>query len=120
MSEKSDTDYTMETHTENIAGVDFKFMEVKPLMQEKETDAAKSAQDATIASDAKTPSTPQEPAEIMPDPTIGVTDMNKYGYQQDGILPLHKERALELFDKDNIVYLLHPDNTESMALPFGD
>ena len=53
--------------------------------------------------------------ETMPDSAIGVSEMNLYGYQYDGMLPLMREKALELYDKDQPVYLLYPDNTEAMV-----
>lgn len=57
---------------------------------------------------------------LMPDPTIGLSEMNLYGYSYDGMLPLTAERALELFDANNTVYLLYSENTEAMALERGD
>ena len=56
------------------------------------------------------------PDDTMPDPAIGVSEMNLYGYDYDGMLPLTQEKALELFDNDQPIYLLYPDNTEAMAL----
>ena len=51
----------------------------------------------------------------MPDKTT-VEEMNEYGYLWDGMLPMDKGKALELFDKELAVYLLYPDGTESMAI----
>ena len=56
------------------------------------------------------------PDETMPDPAIGVSEMNHYGYQYEGMLPLTKGKALELYDNGQPIYLLYPDNTEAMAL----
>jgi uncharacterized protein YqiB (DUF1249 family) len=64
---------------------------------------------------AKAPPTP-EYDDSMPDPAIGISEMNLYGYLYEFMLPLTKERALELFDNDEPVYLLYPDNSEAMAL----
>ena len=51
----------------------------------------------------------------MPDSKVSVSDMQEYGYLYDGILPVSKERALELDAAGLTVYLLHEDNTESMV-----
>lgn len=51
----------------------------------------------------------------MPDPTITLEEQRQYGYTNDDMLPLQKNRALELFDLDYTVFLLHPNNTEEMA-----
>ena len=80
----------------------------KPVLPETET------QDATVGQAAKAPPD-MSTDETMPDPAISVSEMNIYGYQQDGMLPLTKEKALELYDKDHPVYLLYPGNTEGMA-----
>ena len=52
---------------------------------------------------------------LMPDPTINIADMNNYGYEWEGMLPLTESLALELYDSNNTVYLLYPDNSEGMA-----
>ena len=51
----------------------------------------------------------------VPDPAISVESMNAYGYTDSNMLPLTKERALELMERDVSVYMLHTDNTEAMA-----
>ncbi len=51
----------------------------------------------------------------VPDPAISVESMNAYGYTDSSMLPLTKERALELMENDVTVYMLHTDNTEAMA-----
>ena len=51
----------------------------------------------------------------VPDPAISVETMNAYGYTDADMLPLTKERALELMERDVSVYMLHTDNTEAMA-----
>lgn len=51
----------------------------------------------------------------VPDPAISVESMNAYGYTDSGMLPLTRERALELMERDVTVYMLHADNTEAMA-----
>jgi hypothetical protein len=51
----------------------------------------------------------------VPDPAISVESMNAYGYTDPNMLPLTKERALELMERDVTVYMLYMDNTEAMA-----
>ena len=46
---------------------------------------------------------------------IGLSEMREYGYQWDEMLPLTQEKALELFEHDLPVYLLHTDGAESLA-----
>ena len=51
----------------------------------------------------------------MPDSEVSVSDMQEYGYFYDGMLPVTRERALELDAASLTVYVLHEDNTESMV-----
>jgi len=50
-----------------------------------------------------------------PDEQVSTPDMQKYGYSYDGMLPVTRERALELDAVGLTVYVLHEDNTESMV-----
>ena len=56
----------------------------------------------------------------VPDPAISVESMNAYGYTDSNMLPLTKDRALELMERDVSVYMLHADNTEAMAFDAED
>ena len=57
----------------------------------------------------------------MPDTGIGFSEMCQYGYTDgNAMLPLTKERAMELFMQDVPVFLLYGDNTEAMALDAED
>ena len=57
----------------------------------------------------------------MPDTGIGFLEMYQYGYTDGNtMLPLTKERAMELFMQDVPVFLLYGDNTEAMALDAED
>ena len=57
----------------------------------------------------------------MPDTSIGFLEMYQYGYTDGNtMLPLTKERAMELFMQDVPVFLLYGDNTEAMALDAED
>ena len=57
----------------------------------------------------------------MPDTGIGFLEMYQYGYTDGNtMLPLTKERAMELFMQDVPVFLLYADSTEAMALDAED
>ena len=56
----------------------------------------------------------------MPDPTLTVDDMRSYGYLDGDMLPLSKDRAVELLEHDITVYMLHPDNAEEMVFEAED
>ena len=82
------------------------------LDKESESLAAEPVQEITV----------QEPEPVsapdngcVPDPAISVESMNAYGYTDSNMLPLTRERALELMERDVTVYMLHTDNTEAMA-----
>ena len=55
----------------------------------------------------------QAEIDTLPDMMIGISEMQEYGYTWNEMLPLTKERALELFEHDFPVYLLHKDGSES-------
>lgn len=87
-------------------------MKERGLDKEPESLAAEPVQEITV----------QEPEPVsapdngsVPDPAISVESMNAYGYTDSNMLPLTKERALELMERDVTVYMLHTENTEAMA-----
>lgn len=49
----------------------------------------------------------------VPDDTVSVLDMKEYGYQWDKMLPLGKEKAMELYQKGVMVQKLYPNDTET-------
>ena len=55
----------------------------------------------------------QTEIDSLPDPMIGLSEMREYGYIWNEMLPLTQEKALELFDYDLPVYLLHNDGSET-------
>lgn len=61
-----------------------------------------------------------EQAVPMPDPTLTVDDMRSYGYLDSDMLPLSKDRAVELLAHDITVYMLYPDNAEEMVFEAED
>ena len=56
----------------------------------------------------------------IPDPSMSIEAMNAYGYTDSDMLPLSKERALELFERDVPIYMLYEGNTEAMAFEAED
>ena len=54
----------------------------------------------------------QAEIDALPDSMVGISEMQEYGYTWNEMLPLTQERALELFDHDLPVYLLHTDGSE--------
>ena len=90
----------------------------KALMKERGLDK----EPENLAAEPALEITVQEPEPVsapdngcVPDPAISVESMNAYGYTDANMLPLTKERALELMERDVTVYMLHTDNTEAMA-----
>ena len=71
--------------------------------------------DAAIAIEPPVQENPEPETDTPADPAISVEARNAYGYTDDAMLPLTKERAMELFERDVPVYLLYGDNTEAMA-----
>lgn len=98
-----------------ITDIDRNYAEImkeRGLDKETESLAAEPAQEIAV----------QEPEPIkapdngaVPDPAISIESMNAYGYTDHNMLPLTKERALELMERDVTVYMLYTDNTEAMA-----
>lgn len=90
--------------SESIAAADISILEELP-----------AAENATIAIEPPVEEAPEQSAEEIADPAISVEARNAFGYTDDAMLPLTKDRALELFEQDVPVYLLYGDNTEAMA-----
>ena len=56
---------------------------------------------------------PEHEEILMPD-KVSMEEMHAYGYTWDAILPLTKERALELIDTDLLLFRLYEDGAEGM------
>ena len=52
---------------------------------------------------------------MPPDPSMSIAAMRAFGYMDADMLPLSKERALELMEHDATVYMLFAENSEAMA-----
>lgn len=69
---------------------------------------------------AEIPGVEENSISELPDPTITVQMLENYGYTDSGMLPLSKDRAMELMERDVTVYCLHSDNTEAMVIDETD
>ena len=76
--------------------------------------------DLTTDSASIPPVSEKEPDYPMPDPTMNLEKMHAFGYTEDDMLPLSKERAVELFEQDVPVYMLYDDNSANMAFDRED
>ncbi|MFA7077286.1 MAG: YodL domain-containing protein [Syntrophomonas sp.] len=56
----------------------------------------------------------------MPDPAISLAARDAYGYTDNDMLPLSKERAIELYEKDMTVYMLYEGNGAGMVFDRDD
>lgn len=72
-------------------------------------------EDKGLAGVGKVMAEAQAEIDDLPDPMIGLCEMHDYGYDWSEMLPLTKDRALELWDDDFPIYLLHVDGSETMA-----
>ena len=121
------------TSSELITDIDRNYAEI---MKEREAEMAIETDEKSLAetqSDENTSKTAEdsideiarkaqeeEPVQApdngyMPDPSMSIEAMNAYGYTDSDMLPLSKERALELFECDVPIYMLYEGNTEAMA-----
>ena len=101
------------TASELITAVDRNYAQIMKARSNERTEP--SPQEA-----AHSPEPRKEPAADadlpLPDPTVTVADMNTFGYTGENMLPLSQARALDLFQRNIPVHLLHEDNTEIMAM----
>ena len=92
--------------------------EVTKETEEKATETVADSQ--APAPEKNAPVEPEIQNMKMPDPTVSVADMQEYGYTDDNMLPLSKERAAELIEAGCEVYLLYDDGTEGLATDKDD
>ena len=60
--------------------------------------------------------TADENTDMQPDPAVSRQAMESFGYTGEDMLPLSKDRALELLEHGAVIHLLNRDNTETPAL----
>ena len=103
---KASLDTIKKTASRMIDTIDARFSEIKQEHGIEQT---------VIEAKASTEQKPEKQYDL-PDPAIGLSERDLYGYTSPDMLPLLKERALELYDEDHTIYLLNSDGTELMAL----
>jgi antirestriction protein ArdC len=69
---------------------------------------------------AASPEPPAADGYPMPDPTLTIADRNAYGYTEDDMLPVSKDKAIELYEKDFTIYMLYNDDGAGMAFDRDD
>ena len=72
-------------------------------------------QNTAIALEPPVEEAPKPTTALSPDPAISEEARNAYGYMDDEMLPLTRDRAMELFERDVPIYLIYRDSTECMA-----
>ena len=76
----------------------------------------------TAAVPTQLPDTPEQALDEypMPDPTLTQDDLEKCGYLDSDLLPLSKERAYELMERDLTVYIIQEGENPEMAFDSSD
>lgn len=97
---------TAEQHVETVTG---KPEPAKAPEPEKTPEPAPAKQDEPQELPVRTP------IEQLPDPVIHPRALELYGYTDESMLPLSKDRALELLILDVPVFLIYQNGAESMA-----
>ncbi len=82
---------------------------------------SESADGTGTAPETMLPDSPEQAMdEPLPDPVVTPQMMEYYGYTDSDMLPLSKDRAMELTERDITVYMLYSDNTEAMVFDTED
>ncbi|MBM6716732.1 DUF4316 domain-containing protein [Gemmiger formicilis] len=77
---------------------------------------------ATVPESTMLPDAPEQHLDEypMPDPTLTQDDLEKCGYLDGDLLPLSKERAYELMERDLTVYIVQQGENPAMAFDTTD
>ena len=86
-------------------------------VQQMQTAAKAAAPETTQLPDAPEQHLDEYP---MPDPTLTQDDLEKCGYLDGDLLPLSKERAYELMERDLTVYIIQEGENPAMAFDTAD
>ena len=86
-------------------------------VQQMQTEAKAAAPETTQLPDAPEQHLDEYP---MPDPTLTQDDLEKCGYLDGDLLPLSKERAYELMERDLTVYIVQQGENPAMAFDTTD
>ncbi len=86
-------------------------------VQQMQTAAKAAAPETTQLPDAPEQHLDEYP---MPDPALTQDDLEKCGYMDGDLLPLSKERAYELMERDLTVYIIQQGENPAMAFDTAD
>ena len=86
-------------------------------VQQMQAAAQAAAPETTMLPDAPEQHLDEYP---MPDPTLTQDDLEKSGYLDGDLLPLSKERAYELMERDLTVYIVQEGENPEMAFDTAD
>ena len=86
-------------------------------VQQMQAEAQAAAPETTMLPDAPEQHLDEYP---MPDPTLTQDDLEKSGYLDGDLLPLSKERAYELMERDLTVYIIQQGENPAMAFDTTD
>ncbi|MBM6871587.1 LPD16 domain-containing protein [Pseudoflavonifractor phocaeensis] len=86
-------------------------------VQQMQAAAKDAASETTMLPDAQEHHLDEYP---MPDPTLTQDDLEKCGYLDGDLLPLSKERAYELMERDLTVYIVQQGENPAMAFDTAD
>ena len=87
-----------------------------------ETLQEQASQQAAEAAAAQLPDAQEQALDEypMPDPALTQDDLEKCGYMDSDLLPLSKERAYELMERDLTVYIIQEGENPAMAFDTAD
>ena len=91
-------------------------------LQEAAVQQMQAAAQAAAPETTMLPDTPEQHLDEypMPDPTLTQDDLEKSGYLDGDLLPLSKERAYELMERDLTVYIVQQGENPAMAFDTTD
>ena len=91
-------------------------------LQEAAVQQMQAAAQATTPETTMLPDAPEQHLDEypMPDPTLTQDDLEKSGYLDGDLLPLSKERAYELMERDLTVYIVQQGENPAMAFDTTD
>ena len=91
-------------------------------LQEAAVQQMQAAAKAAATETTQLPDAPEQHLDEypMPDPTLTQDDLEKCGYMDGDLLPLSKERAYELMERDLTVYIVQQGENPAMAFDTTD
>ena len=91
-------------------------------LQEAAVQQMQAAAQAAVPEVTQLPDTPEQALDEypMPDPALTQDDLEKCGYMDSDLLPLSKERAYELMERNLTVYIIQEGENPEMAFDSSD